>query len=120
MKKIFIALLLSLTASARQYIQCRPADSYSTNGLVLNLNKTQSTMLKTNGVQIPNEDRNSSLININIVPGKENFTTYKSEEDELIEIYNEFVDQYSNHFNINLLNNSGKTKYACFSSIYND
>lgn len=120
MKILILALSISLTASARQYIQCRPADSFSTNGIVLNLNDTQSTLLRTNGVQIPDEDRNSSLVNIQLMQAQENFTTYKSEEGELIQIPNEFIGQYSNHFNINIFIDSTKSSYSCFSSIYND
>ena len=130
MKAVVLVLLISLSASARQYMQCAPVgDIYSFDRIVINLNDTQSTLFLTNGVHLPDADRIETLKKINYSGEQGQFTIYKSQSEqtqEILEIPTQIIGEYSNYFKVlfTVVKSSNGAKltkeFSCFSAIYND
>lgn len=120
MKILTLVLFVSLTAQARQYIQCSSSNIYSFDGLVINLNEDQSTLFMTNGVHLPDEDRVDLLMNLNLSSQNQNNYLFKVEDDSILEIPASVIGQYSNSFSVYLIQDSYSQQYYCFSAIYND
>lgn len=130
MKAVVLVLLISLSASARQYMQCSPVgDIYSFDRIVINLNDTQSTLFITNGVHLPDSDRIEKLKKINFAGNQGEFTIYKSQNEqtqEILKIPTEIIGEYSNYFKVlfTVVKRSNgaelKKEFSCFSAIYND
>jgi hypothetical protein len=120
MKLSILIILLSLSAQARQYIQCSSSDVYSFDGLVINLNNEQSTLFKTNGVHLPDEDREEYLLDLNFVSKTVDVYTYETEDKVKLEVPTSVIGEYSNSFSVFLSKGSHSKEYYCFSAIYND
>lgn len=120
MKISILILLVTLSAQARQYIQCSSSDVYSFDGLVINLNDVQSTLFVTNGVHLPDEDRVDLLLNLKFVSKSEDSHVYATEDKVSIEIPTSIIGEYSNSFSVFLTKNSYTKEYLCYSAIYND
>ncbi len=122
---VVLGLLLSVSVSARQYIQCSEADSYSTNGFVINLNGDDSTYFATNGVHLPDEHR--ILKDLFFVGVNDEVHTYETKEGpirELINIPTEFIGKATSYLPVELVltrlsdNYTRSFELSCFSSVY--
>jgi hypothetical protein len=129
MKAVVLILLISLSASARQYIQCASGDVHSFDGLVINLNDKQSTLFITNGVHLPDQDRIEELKKISFIGVEGKYNLYQAQDEktkEVLRVPTDVVGEYSNYFKVlfsvvKLPNGSEYRKdYSCFSAIYND
>lgn len=127
MKFIFILLVLvfSITASARQYIQC--SDSNSFDRFVINLDSDQSTFFYTNGVHLPDDSQIRSLTELSFdreTNESQIFVTSLHSSNLFIEIKKSDLDISSNYLEIDFdfINRDGESiknfSVACFSSIH--
>ncbi len=123
---IILAITLSSSAFARQYIQC--GDRTSWGGAVINLNGENSTLFMTNGVHLPDEDRIDMLKDLFLDSQDATHMIYTTEGriKDFVKVPNEVIGKYSSSFEVivgHLNTENGYTRERvmyCFSAIYND
>ena len=128
MKIALIALLVTLSAQARQYMQCAPFNSTSTNRMVINLDGADSTLFMTSGLLTDwdMEPEIRVLKDLNFDSSDESFHTYSTEGEvvESVKIPSEVIGEYSNFFLVEVTHTSEtqsrSVEMSCFSSLYND
>lgn len=127
MKLILMALLVSVSAQARQYMQCAPMYSNSTDRLVISLDGENSTLFMTSGLMTDWDlDPEIRVLKKLVFTSKGNgFHTYKTQGSvmDVINIPSEAIGEYSSYIEIKVEHisdsNTRSVEMSCFSSIYN-
>lgn len=123
---ILFSITLSTSVFARQYIQC--GDTTSWDGVVINLNDTQSTLFMTNGVHLPDEDRLDFLKDLFYQGNTETHAVFNTEGEvkEVVSVPLEVIGKFSSSFEVifDHIRQSDGYSYQrvmyCFSAIYKD
>jgi hypothetical protein len=119
---LFLALVLTIPAFARQYIQCSSTDIYSTEVMVVNLSSaTHGTLFISSGMQNPESER--LLVKIEFDRQENEFHFFKAinvNNFAQIKIPSKSIGKAANDILIDLSFDSHKFTYSCFSRIYND
>lgn len=115
-----LALTLSSTAFARQYIQCSSKDIYSTDVAVVNLTTPNTgTLFISSGMQNPEDER--TLVNIEFDKKENGNHVYKLiGVDGFVTVPSDTISKKSDYLEVDLTFNSYFVEYTCFSRIYND
>ncbi len=123
MKTLFFILALSLSTSvfARQYIQCSVVGE-STDVAVVNLQTEDGgTLFLSSGMQNPEDERILVNIKFQMIEGTNHIYKVINENGEgSIAIPSEAIGKSRNDLMINLVFSGLKFQYSCFSRIYND
>ena len=123
MKSLILALALTLSTSAfaRQYIQCSVVGN-STDVAVVNLQNAEGgTLFLSSGMQNPEDER--ILVNIEFDKMDKDHHIFKvvNENGEgFVAVPSIVIGKYSDYFQISLSFAGHFFNYSCFSSIYND
>lgn len=123
---LVLAIVLSSSAFARQYIQC--GDRTSWDGAVINLDGDNSTLFMTNGVHLPDEDRVDMLKDLQFEIKDATHSTFVTDGTvkDYVKVPNDVIGKYSNSFEVIMGHLNTVTGYTrerimyCFSAIYND
>jgi len=124
MRFLILSLALSISSSvfARQYIQCSALDNSSSDVMVVNLTDLKKgTLFLSSGMQNPEDER--ILVEIELDSTDKSFYTYKVTTESIegqVVIPSEVIGKLSNDFVINLTFLGYRLDYGCFSRIYND
>ena len=123
MKTLFFLLALSLSTSvfARQYIQCAVVGE-STDVAVVNLQTEDGgTLFLSSGMQNPEDERILVNIKFQMIDGTNHVYKVINENGEgSIEIPSSAIGKSRNDLMIDLVFSGLKFQYSCFSRIYND
>lgn len=123
MKTLFFLLALSLSTSvfARQYIQCAVIGE-STDVAVVNLQTEDGgTLFLSSGMQNPEDERILVNIKFHMIDGTNHIYKVVNENGEgSIEIPSSAIGKSRNDLMIDLVFSGLKFQYSCFSRIYND
>lgn len=123
MKTLFFLLALSLSTSvfARQYIQCAVVGE-STDVAVVNLQTEDGgTLFLSSGMQNPEDERILVNIKFQMIDGTNHIYKVINENGEgSIEIPSSAIGKSRNDLMIDLVFSGLKFQYSCFSRIYND
>lgn len=123
MKTLFFLLALSLSTSvfARQYIQCAVVGE-STDVAVVNLQTEDGgTLFLSSGMQNPEDERILVNIKFEIIDGTNHIYKVINENGEgSIEIPSSAIGKSRNDLMIDLVFSGLTFQYSCFSRIYND
>lgn len=123
MKTLFFLLALSLSTSvfARQYIQCAVVGE-STDVAVVNLQTEDGgTLFLSSGMQNPEDERILVNIKFQMIEGTNHIYKVINENGEgSIEIPSSAIGKSRNDLMIDLVFSGLKFQYSCFSRIYND
>ncbi len=123
MKTIFVllALTLSFSLSARQYVQCGEEGSAS-NYIVINLDNEKSTLFLTRGTDLPETDSNRFLYKIKKISENSQFLYLETVNRELpigIHFPKSYLNVATSKFLVQLQLENELFNYYCFSSLYN-
>ena len=123
MKTLFFLLALSLSTSvfARQYIQCAVMGE-STDVAVVNLQTEDGgTLFLSSGMQNPEDERILVNIKFQMIEGTNHIYKVINENGEgSIEIPSSAIGKSRNDLMIDLVFSGLTFQYSCFSRIYND
>ena len=123
MKTLFFLLALSLSTSvlARQYIQCAVVGE-STDVAVVNLQTEDGgTLFLSSGMQNPEDERILVNIKFEIIDGTNHIYKVINENGEgSIAIPSSAIGKSRNDLMIDLVISGLTFQYSCFSRIYND
>ena len=123
MKTLFFLLALSLSTSvfARQYIQCAVMGE-STDVAVVNLQTEDGgTLFLSSGMQNPEDERILVNIKFHMIEGANHIYNVINENGEgSIAIPSSAIGKSRNDLMIDLVFSGLKFQYSCFSRIYND
>ena len=123
MKTLFFLLALSLSTSvfARQYIQCAVVGE-STDVAVVNLQTEDGgTLFLSSGMQNPEDERILVNIKFQMIDGTNHIYKVINENGEgSIAIPSSAIGKSRNDLMIDLVFSGLKFQYSCFSRIYND
>lgn len=123
MKTLFFLLALSLSTSvlARQYIQCAVVGE-STDVAVVNLQTEDGgTLFLSSGMQNPEDERILVNIKFQMIEGTNHIYKVINENGEgSIAIPSSAIGKSRNDLMIDLVFSGLKFQYSCFSRIYND
>lgn len=123
MKTFILALALSLSTSAfaRQYIQCSVLNN-STDVAVVNLQTiNDGTLFLSSGMQNSEDERILVKIEFDKIVGKNHIYKVVNENGEgEVSVPTEVIGKFSDNFLINLSFAGYVFDYSCFSRIYND
>ena len=123
MKTLFFLLALSLSTSvfARQYIQCAVVGE-STDVAVVNLQTEDGgTLFLSSGMQNPEDERILVNIKFQMIEGTNHIYKVINENGEgSIEIPSSAIGKSRNDLMIDLVFSGLTFQYSCFSRIYND
>lgn len=123
MKSLFLALALSLSSSAfaRQYIQCNILGD-STDVAVVNLaTATNGTLFLSSGMQNPEDERILLKISFDKVEKAHHVYKINSEYGEgYVAVPTNMIGKSTNSLKVVIAFAGGESDYGCFSRIYND
>jgi hypothetical protein len=118
----FLLIFTSMTAFARQYIQCSNKDPQYTDVMVLNLTSSKSgTLFLSSGMQNPEDER--ILVNISfekIFQNQHIFRVTSGGVEGSVSIPKMIIGKPSNSFSVSLVFNGYEVGFSCFSRIYED
>lgn len=123
MKTLILAIALSLSTSAfaRQYIQCSARDT--TDVAVVNLTTAKGgTLFISSGMQNPEDERLLLNIVFDKIEGTNNvYKVIGSELEGYVTVPTAAIGKYSNFLMVDVSLTGGFfVQYSCFSAIYND
>ena len=124
MKSLVLALALTLssTAFARQYIQCGSRDAYSTEVAVVNLTTPEyGTAFMSSGMQNPEDER--LLLNIEfdkIEGGNHLYKVVDPRGTGTVKVESKAINKSSDYLLVSIDFAGFGQDYSCFSRIYND
>ena len=123
MKTLILALALSLSTSAfaRQYIQCSVMGD-STDVAVVNLTtEADGTLFLSSGMQNPEDERILVKIELDSIEGANHVYKVVNENGEgHVTVPSNVIGKSSNFLMIDLIFAGSNYQYSCFSRIYND
>ena len=123
MKSLILALALSLSTSAfaRQYIQCSTT-SDSTDVAVVNLQTPKGgTVFMSSGMQNPEDERILLNIEFDKIEGKfHNFKVVSDAGDGYVLVSSDAIGKKSDFLYVTVSFLGYTMDYTCFSRIYND
>lgn len=124
MKSLILALALTLSTSAfaRQYIQCSSTDNSTTDVAVVNLTTTQGgTLFISSGMQNPEDERTLVKLAFDKIVGPNHvYKIIESSVEGFVTVPTNVLGKYSNFLQVDLQFGPYFVKYSCFSAIYND
>lgn len=118
---VLLALTLSTSAFARQYIQCSVLGD-STDVAVVNLQTEKGgTLFLSSGMQNPEDERILVNIELDMIEGKNHVYKVVNENGEgQVSVPSDVIGKSSNNLVIDLSFSGINFQYSCFSRIYND
>jgi len=118
---VLLALTLSTSAFARQYIQCSVLGD-STDVAVVNLQTEKGgTLFLSSGMQNPEDERILVNIELDMIEGNNHVYKVVNENGEgQVKVPSEVIGKSSNNLVIDLIFSGLNFQYSCFSRIYND
>ena len=123
MKTLILALALSLSSSAfaRQYIQCSVLGD-STDVAVINLTTEKGgTLFISSGMQNPEDERILVKIQFDGIVGKNHLYKVVDENGAgHLEVPSAAIGKVTNFLMVDLVFAGFNIQYSCFSAIYND
>ena len=123
MKTLILALALSLSSSAfaRQYIQCSVLGD-STDVAVINLTTEKGgTLFISSGMQNPEDERILVKIQFDGIVGKNHLYKVVDENGAgHVEVPSAAIGKATNFLMVDLVFAGYNIQYSCFSAIYND
>ncbi|MBA2403157.1 MAG: hypothetical protein H0V66_00175 [Bdellovibrionales bacterium] len=123
MKTLILALALSLSTSAfaRQYIQCS-ATGDTTDVAVVNLTtEAGGTLFLSSGMQNPEDERILVNIELDSIEGQHHIYKVINESGEAsVSVPSQAIGKSSNFVLVDLIFAGSHYQYSCFSRIYND
>lgn len=123
MKSLILALALSLSTSAfaRQYIQCSTRGD-STDVAVVNLSTPQGgTVFMSSGMQNPEDERILLDIEFDKIEGQfHNFKIVSDAGEGRVLVSSDAIGKKSDYLIVDVRFMGYSMEYSCFSRIYND